>query len=111
MRHQWCIAKLSKLLIGPCVNWCNWMTHKQPRRPLVGKPWSLAGIFDRFCLLFLREDEKTLSVFRCLDRIFGSMLRFFVFISTCESWQLILKSSKSLLSGCWMLETVVCLLL
>jgi hypothetical protein len=81
MKHQWCIAEFSKLLIGPCVIWCNWMMHRQPRRSLVGKPWSLVGIFDRFCLLFPREDKKTLLVFRCLDRIFGSMLWFFVFIN------------------------------
>jgi predicted ATPase len=41
---------------------------------LVGKPWSLVGIFDRSCLWFPREDEKTLSVLLCLDRIFGNML-------------------------------------
>ncbi len=41
-----------------------------------GKPWSLVGIFYRSCLLFPREDEKTLLVLRCLDRIFGNMLRF-----------------------------------
>jgi hypothetical protein len=107
MKHQWCIAELSKLLIGPCVIWCNWMMHRQPRRSLVGKPWSLVGIFDRSYLLFPREDEKTLSVFRCFDCIFGSMLWFFVFISTYESWQPILKSSESLPNGCWMLETIV----
>jgi hypothetical protein len=48
--------------------------QRQPRKSLVGKPWSLVGIFDRFCLLFPREDEKTLSVLRCLDCIFGSIL-------------------------------------
>jgi len=53
---------------------------------LVGRSWSLVGIFYRSYLLFLKEDEKTLSVLRCLDRIFGSMLQFFVFISTCKSW-------------------------
>ncbi len=47
---------------------------QQPRRSLVGKPWSLVGIFDRSYLLFPREDEKTLSVLRYLDHIFGSML-------------------------------------
>ncbi len=86
MRHQWCIAELSKLLIGPYVIWCNWTMHRQPKRSLVGKLWSLVGIFNRSYLLFPREDEKTLSVFCCLDRIFGSMLWFFIFISTCESW-------------------------
>jgi len=65
-----------------------------------GKSWSLVGDFDKSCLLFPREDEKTLLVFRCLDRIFGNMLRFFVFISTPESWQPILKSNKSLPNGC-----------
>jgi len=65
-----------------------------------GKMWSLVGIFDRSYLLFPKEDEKTLLMFRCLDRIFGSMLQFFVFISTCESWQPILKNSKSLPNGC-----------
>ncbi len=74
MRHRWCIAKLSKLLIGPCMIWCNWMMHKQPRRSLVGKLWSLVGIFNRSYLLFPREDEKTLSVLCCLNCIFGSML-------------------------------------
>jgi hypothetical protein len=107
MRHLWCIAELSKLLIGPCVIWCNWMTHTQPRKSLVGKPCSLVGIFDRSCLLFPREDEKLLLVLHCFHRIFGNMLRFFVFISTCESWQPILKSSESLPNGCWMLETAV----
>jgi hypothetical protein len=70
------------------------------RRSLVGKSWSLVGIFDKSCLLFPREDKKTLSLLRCLDRIFGSMLRFFVLILTCESWQPILKSSESLPNGC-----------
>ncbi len=56
--------------------------------------WSLVGIFDRSCLLFPREDEKTLLVLHCLDHIFGSMLQFFVFISTCESWQPILKNNE-----------------
>jgi hypothetical protein len=65
-----------------------------------GKPWSLVGIFDRSCLLFPRGDEKTLLVLPCLDRIFGNMLQFFVFISTCESWQPILKSNESLPNGC-----------
>jgi hypothetical protein len=74
MRHRWCIAELSKLLIGPYVIWCNWMTHRQSKRYLVGKSWSLVRIFDRSCLLFPREDKKTLSMLRCLDRIFGSML-------------------------------------
>jgi hypothetical protein len=41
---------------------------------LVGKPWSLVGIFDRSCLLLPRGDEKTLLVLPCFDRIFGSML-------------------------------------
>jgi hypothetical protein len=86
MKHQWCITELSKLLIGPYVIWCNWMMHRQLKRSLVGKPWSLVGIFDKSCLLFPREDEKTLLVLHCLDRIFGGMLRFFVFMSTCESW-------------------------
>jgi hypothetical protein len=86
MTHRWCIVELSKLLIGHCVIWCNWMMHKQPRKSLVGKPWSLVGILDRSCLLFPREDEKTLLVLHCLDCIFGSMLWIFVFISTCESW-------------------------
>ncbi len=63
------------------------MTHRQPRKSLVGRPWSLVGIFNKSCLLFLREDEKTLLVLCCLDRIFSNMLQFFVFISTCESWQ------------------------
>ncbi len=63
------------------------MTHRQPRKSLVGRPWSLVGIFNKSCLLFLREDEKTLLVFCCLDRIFSNVLQFFVFISTCESWQ------------------------
>jgi hypothetical protein len=67
---------------------------------LMGRSWSLVGIFNRSCMLFLREDEKTLSVLRCLDHIFGSMLRFFVFISTCESWQPILKNNESLPNGC-----------
>ncbi len=107
MRHRWCIVEFLKLLIAPCVIWCNWMTHKQPRKSLVGKPWSLVGIFDRSCLLFPRGDKKTLSVLPCLNRIFGSMLQFFVFISTCESSQPILKSSESLPNGCWMLETVI----
>jgi len=31
---------------------------------LVGKLWSLLGIFDRSCLLFPREDEKTLLMLR-----------------------------------------------
>jgi hypothetical protein len=65
-----------------------------------GKTVVFGGDFDISCLLFPREDEKTLSVLCCLDRIFGSMLRFFVFISTCESWQPILKSNKSLPNGC-----------
>jgi len=99
--------ELSKLLIGPYMIWCNWMMHRQPRRSLVGKLWSLVGIFDRSCLLFPREDKKTLSMFHCLNCIFGSMLRFFVFISTCESWQPILKSNESLPNGCWMLKMVV----
>jgi hypothetical protein len=86
MRHQWCIVELSKLLIGSCVIWCNWMMHMQLRRSLMGKPWSLVGIFDKSYLLFPREDTKTLSMLRCFDRIFGNMLRFFIFISTCESW-------------------------
>ncbi len=60
------------------------------------KSWSLVGIFNRSSLLFLRGDEKTLLVLPCLDRIFGNMLQFFVFISTCKSWQPILKRSKSL---------------
>jgi hypothetical protein len=30
----------------------------------------------------------------CLDCIFGSTLQFFIFISTCESWQPILKSNE-----------------
>ncbi len=34
------------------------MIHRQLRRSLVGKPWSLVGIFDKSCLLFPREDEK-----------------------------------------------------
>ncbi len=100
MRHRWCIIELSKLLIRPCVIWCNWMMHMQSKRFLV-------GIFDKSCLLFPREDEKTLSMLHYLDHIFGSMLRFFVFISTCESWQLILKSNKSLPNGWWMLETTI----
>jgi hypothetical protein len=33
--------------------------------------------------------------------------QFFVFISTCKSWQPILKSSESLPNGCRMLETVI----
>jgi hypothetical protein len=86
MRHRWCIVELSKLLIKPFVIWCNWIMHRQARRSLVGKLWSLVGIFDKSCLLFPREDEKTLSLLHCLNHIFGSMLRFFVFISTCESW-------------------------
>ncbi len=76
------------------------LMHRQSKRSLVGKPWSLVGIFNKSCLLFPREDKKTLSVLRCLDHIFGSMLRFFVFISTCESWQPILKSNESLPNGC-----------
>jgi hypothetical protein len=56
------------------VIWCNWMTHKQPIKSLVGKLWSLVGIFDKSCLLFLREDKKRLSVLPWLDRIYGSML-------------------------------------
>ncbi len=36
----------------------------QPIKSLVGRSWSLVGIFDRSCMLFLREDEKTLSVLR-----------------------------------------------
>ncbi len=69
----------------------------------MGKSWSLVGIFDRSYLLFPREDEKTLLVFRCFDHIFGNMLRFFIFISTCESWQSILKSREILSNGfkCW----------
>ncbi len=73
---------------------------QQSIKSLVGKPWSLVGIFDRSCLLFPRGDEKTLSVLPCLNRIFGSMLQFFIFISTCESWQPIPKSSESLPNGC-----------
>jgi hypothetical protein len=65
-----------------------------------GKTVVLGGDFDRSYLLFPREDEKTLLVLRCLDRIFGSMLRFFIFISTCKSWQPILKSSESLPNRC-----------
>jgi hypothetical protein len=38
------------------------MTHKQPKKSLVGKLWSLVGIFDRSYVLFPREDEKTLSM-------------------------------------------------
>ncbi len=34
MKHRWCITKLSKLLIGPYIFWCNWMMHRQPRRSL-----------------------------------------------------------------------------
>jgi len=72
----WDDASLSfELLIRPYMIWCNWMTHRQLRRFLVGKPWSLVGIFDRFYLLFPREDEKTLLMFRCLNRIFGNILR------------------------------------
>jgi len=44
-----------------------------------------------------REDIVSASLPRSH---FGSMLRFFVFISTCESWQPILKSSESLPNGC-----------
>jgi len=73
---------------------------QQPGKSSVGKPWSLVGIFDRSCLSFPRQDEKTLLALPCLDRIFGSMLQFFVFISTCESWQPILKSNESLPNGC-----------
>jgi len=47
-----------------------------------------------------REDIVSASLLRCFDRIFGSMLRFFVFISTCESWQPILKSNKCFPNGC-----------
>jgi hypothetical protein len=107
MRHQWCIAEISKLLIIPCVIWWNWMMHRQSRRSLVGKLWSLVGIFDKSYLLFLMEDEKTLSVLHCLNRIFSNMLRSFVFISTCKSWQPILQSSESLPNGRWMLETTI----
>jgi hypothetical protein len=39
-----------------------------------GKTMVLGGDFDKFCLLFPRGDEKTLSVLLCLDCIFGSML-------------------------------------
>jgi hypothetical protein len=39
-----------------------------------GKTMVLGGDFDKSCLLFPREDEKTLSVLCCLDRIFRSML-------------------------------------
>jgi len=107
MKHRWCIVELSKLLIGPCMIWCNWMMHRQPKRSLVGKPWSLVGIFYRSYLLFPRKDKKTLLVLHCLDRIFGNMLWFLVFISTCKSWQRILKRSESLPNGCWMLEITV----
>jgi hypothetical protein len=65
-----------------------------------GKTVVLGGDLDKSCMLFPRGDEKTLSMLPCLNRIFGSMLQFFIFISTCESWQPILKSSESLLNGC-----------
>jgi len=50
------------------------MMHKQSIRSLVGKPWSLVGIFNKSYLLFPREDEKTLLVHRFLNHIFGNML-------------------------------------
>ncbi len=56
------------------------------RKIFGGKTVVLGGDFNRPCLSFPWRDEKTLSVLPCLDRIFGSMLQFFVFISTCESW-------------------------
>jgi hypothetical protein len=39
-----------------------------------GKIVVLVGIFDKSSLLLPREDEKTLLMFCCFDRIFGSML-------------------------------------
>jgi hypothetical protein len=65
-----------------------------------GKTVVLGGDFRQILPVVPKGDEKTLSMFPCLDRIFGSMLQFFVFISTCESWQPILKSSESLPNGC-----------
>jgi hypothetical protein len=65
-----------------------------------GQTMVLGGDFRQILLIVPKGDEKTLSVLPCLDRIFGSMLQFFVFISTCESWQPILKSSESLPNRC-----------
>jgi hypothetical protein len=65
-----------------------------------GKPVVLGGDFRQILPVVPREDEKTLLMLRCFDHIFGNMLRFFVFISTCKSWQSILKSNESLPTGC-----------
>ncbi len=65
-----------------------------------GKTVVLGGDFQQILPVVPKGDEKTLSVLPCLNRIFGSMLQYFVFISTCESWQPILKSNESLPNGC-----------
>ncbi len=65
-----------------------------------GKTVVLGGDFREILRVVPKEDEKILSVLHCLDRIFGSMLQFFVFMSTCKSWQAILKSNESLPNGC-----------
>jgi hypothetical protein len=65
-----------------------------------GKTVVLGGDFRQILPIVFKGRQETLSMLHCFDRIFGSMLRFFVFISTCELWQPILNSIESLPNGC-----------
>jgi hypothetical protein len=101
---QWHQEHLNARCFGPC---CRALNIRESRRIPNPHFFQVLGFTPTLGQSRVAtEDEKTLLVLPCLGHIFGSMLQFFVFISTCESWQPILNNSEGLSNGCWMLETV-----